>query len=1307
MPVPPVPPRTRRRARWPWLVPLLLVGLVLVILRTDIVARIAARSAETFAEGLLGEEVTVATANLSYFPPEVSLEGIVVNHRATGERILGIQSVRGRLGVHHWVPGLQRLVIEGPDLSLHLDPDGLREFRDRIQQPSGAPRPRSFPWRELVVTDGHFRVEGADLLVEIGDLDVVPAGEGRHDLSFGSLALKKGAIEQLAGPTTFARVELSPRHVDLPDIQFLAKDVAVTGRLRVESEGAIDGDLDVHVSLPAFTTSTVDPRKYVDGTVDAGVVLSGPVSQPVADIALATHSVVLWRVNSKDEPSAVAFGDLVGPLRLEGNVARASGIEMQWAEGTVRLDAVADLQSKTLVADVLAEGLHLGPALRAAGAHRGPWVDFEGKLEAHLTGTVQPFALAGPFSLGVADLVVRRGAYDTRAEVMLAPPDGRIAGTLALDGHHAIIDGQEVEFGGSRGRAWADIGFGKEGPLRLEADFSTLHLDHLQPLGGAGLGGVAELHGELSGPFRHLSAWADIDGRDVVVIDKPFADHMVTRLESADLKRLDFRDIRAELGRSNYIGDFSLAFLPEGMWIDTQIVIPEGRVSDLTGIFVDIPGLDGRIVGDAVLHGPPKRLTGEVHADLDEIDVFGEKFESGVATAWMDDGILTLSDLSLRRRDEAVLARGSVGRGYSMNVEILSDGVRLEDLDHLRAAPVRLGGELVADVAVGGTLFDWRPRGRLYLDRTRVGDRSADDSIIDFSTDETGRLAWKGRFLGRAVMADGSLLIEGDQSYDVHAELDRVPLHLLYPVAADGHEIELGVTGEIDLAGAFGDAPTPVGIDARFSDVYLRWNQHELRNPEPWVFAVHGNAVQVPGVSLREGDRTDLTLKGWSIGSGKASFEGGGTLDLDLARLFAPGVPLLEGSAAVGVRIVEGSADAPIEVTLDTEGATFRTDYFPHTFSNLRLRARATRHGYTFDAVKADVGGGKFTATGSIGAEGWRPRRYDLRGKLSDARVQYLDYLPPLVGDADLHFDGPVGDLLLGGDIVIDDMQFRDRIDWESKIVSLQASRLTGSASEDRTDYFSMDLSIRAAETVHLRNNLADADASVDLRIIGDTARPGMVGAIIVTPGGRMYLQDREFEIARGEIRYLDPFTFDPDLDILLETDVSGREREYHVYYAVTGPFSDWRTTTSADPYLSQADINTLLLFGMTRDEFEQYGGVAAVALGAQAVDLITAQAPGTSISELVDRWNISSGITARGSPTLDSSWRLVGQKDLGPYTLTGEFVIDSQDWYLGAERRITRGFVVGSYLTTEEEGRALSLGSAVGAEFKYRWELD
>jgi OOP family OmpA-OmpF porin len=124
-----------------------------------------------------------------------------------------------------------------------------------------------------------------------------------------------------------------------------------------------------------------------------------------------------------------------------------------------------------------------------------------------------------------------------------------------------------------------------------------------------------------------------------------------------------------------------------------------------------------------------------------------------------------------------------------------------------------------------------------------------------------------------------------------------------------------------------------------------------------------------------------------------------------------------------------------------------------------------------------------------IDAEGWRPRRYELEGRMDDARIQYLDYLPPLVGDADLRFDGPVDDLLLSGRIDIAEMTFTERIDWEAMVISLRNERLTGSAPVEGAEYFSMDLDVRAMDSIRLRNNIADADASARLRIVGDTAQ--------------------------------------------------------------------------------------------------------------------------------------------------------------------------------------------------------------------------
>ena len=210
-------------------------------------------------------------------------------------------------------------------------------------------------------------------------------------------------------------------------------------------------------------------------------------------------------------------------------------------------------------------------------------------------------------------------------------------------------------------------------------------------------------------------------------------------------------------------------------------------------------------------------------------------------------------------------------------------------------------------------------------------------------------------------------------------------------------------------------------------------------------------------------------------------------------------------------------------------------------------------------------------------------------------------------------------------------------------------------------------------------------------------------------PGGQIYLNDRQFEIHRAEIRYIDPFTFDPDLDVMLETDVRSQEQDYRVSYLVNGAFSDWRTTTSSDPYLSQADINALLLFGVTREELERYGGLGT-ALLAETGDLLLGQTPLSRSFLVVDRWNLVSGVTERGTPTLSSDLRLVAQKQVAGFDVTVDTALGQnlgRDWYASVERRIAQRLYLSAWLATQQEGRTLPIGAAYGLDLKLRVEGD
>ncbi|MFN7143997.1 MAG: translocation/assembly module TamB domain-containing protein, partial [Myxococcota bacterium] len=1008
------------------------------------------------------------------------------------------------------------------------------------------------------------------------------------------------------------------------------------------------------------------------------------------------------------------------PWRLEPGAGDAPAalvldrLEMAWGEGLLGVEARVEPATKAIAGTVTAEGVHLARILQSAGVAPTPWVDLTGDIETHVTGTVLPFRLDGPFEINVADFYVRDGPIDHPpslggGDTMLAIDAGTVVGQLELDARHLVLDGR-VSTGRSYGHARADIGFAAHGPLAVDVDFPQLDLSVLRPLGDAELGGFAEVQGWIGGRYdQPMSADATLTVKDAVVLGLPIADELSADLTS-DLVRLHFTDIRARLGETTYQGDFELAFT-DPMHIDTQVLVNAGRIHDLAGIFVDIGPADGAVAGTVVLAGDPYHLDGDVSLRLRDVDLYGERFPTGWATAWMDDGELTLEALQLEREAETVLARGSVKRGFVMNVEVLSDGLSLPRLDHLAGMELPLDGQLTIDAQVGGTLFEPEPRGRITTTRTWYDRTRLADSTIRFSTTD-GVLAWEGGLLGEAMRTRGTLGLWDEQPYEAEARFAGFPLHLFYPRGADGSPVEARISGDLSLAGRFGDSPTPVDIEGRFDDIFASWDGHVLRNPAPWVFSVHGTSMQVPRLLLDGNDGTTFGFQGYTTDRGQLAFRGGGLVNLDLARAVVPELEVAQGMADVTVaieRAADGSPDVQLAAKLDD--ATLRTGYFPADFEELSATITATEDRYLVRDVAAEVGGGTFTSRESrIDADGWVPRRYELEGKLEDARVQYLDYLPPMVGDADLRFDGPVDDLLLSGTIDIAEMEFTDRVDWEAMVLSLREERLTGSAPEAGEKYFSMDLAVRADDTIRLRNNVADAEASANLRILGDTARPGMVGEVLLEPNGEVYLHEREFEVARGEIRYVDPYTFDPDLDILLETDVRSHEQDYHVSYGVTGPFSDWRTTTASDPYLAQADVNALLLFGVTREELERYGGLGT-ALVAETSDLLLAQ---TAISRtnlfVIDRWSLVSGVSERGSSTVSSDLRLVAEKQVGDFDITVEKRLGvnlASDWYASVERRIAEKLYATAYVATRQEGRSLPIGAAYGAEFKWKWEFD
>src|SRR5438128_1028949 len=115
-----------RRRRRRWLLLPLLAGTVLFVLQSDMVARLAARALETAAGKAIGEDVTIGRIDVSYLPPHVELRGVVIAHESTGETVVAARGIRLEPGFRGFRPVLKKLALDRPEVSLHLDADGLR-----------------------------------------------------------------------------------------------------------------------------------------------------------------------------------------------------------------------------------------------------------------------------------------------------------------------------------------------------------------------------------------------------------------------------------------------------------------------------------------------------------------------------------------------------------------------------------------------------------------------------------------------------------------------------------------------------------------------------------------------------------------------------------------------------------------------------------------------------------------------------------------------------------------------------------------------------------------------------------------------------------------------------------------------------------------------------------------------------------------------------------------------------------------------------------------------------------------------------
>ena len=132
------------------------------------------------------------------------------------------------------------------------------------------------------------------------------------------------------------------------------------------------------------------------------------------------------------------------------------------------------------------------------------------------------------------------------------------------------------------------------------------------------------------------------------------------------------------------------------------------------------------------------------------------------------------------------------------------------------------------------------------------------------------------------------------------------------------------------------------------------------------------------------------------------------------------------------------------------------------------------------------------------------------------------------------------------------------------------------------TDSTHIDLHIRNAGDLAIRNNIGDIWLRLDVNATGTALHPVIAGTIETTEGKIHYL-GRDFIITKGYIEFRAPYTL-PYLEIVAEHEVTNIP-DLVIIATLHGRTDNLTLELSSTKALEKRDIVSLLIFGVTEQE--------------------------------------------------------------------------------------------------------------------------
>jgi outer membrane protein insertion porin family len=660
--------------------------------------------------------------------------------------------------------------------------------------------------------------------------------------------------------------------------------------------------------------------------------------------------------------------------------------------------------------------------------------------------------------------------------------------------------------------------------------------------------------------------------------------------------------------------------------------------------------IEGRLDGTIVLAGKPHAPSGRAHVQARAVTVAGLAFDALTGDLLFTPDLLEAQGITLALGQGTLTLQGPIAyksdaewlpaeKGELRRLSIVGSRIDLSSCsDWLGGLPIE--GRVDLNGLIGGSLE--APEGSLVVEGAGLRMGGA----------PLGELRLEAELAGDAATVQADLPAKGAKVHGKVALREGMPVDLTFtlsgteltwepppPGVPEGARVAL--TGQANLEGPLLDWRR-LAARARMERLVVEAAGVQLAAEGPVEMSLESARLRLaPAVLAGAGTRVE--------GHGEVDLSPGraidlvatGTFDLTVLKLF---VPNLQATGRGVIRVsATGTASRPsLQGHVEVSAGAIRHPGLPCPIAGLAGRALFENSTLRIESLRFLAGGGQVEGSGDVAFGGdASTRRLSIRkAELfftgTDVKADFPEGFRS-VSDIDVALRRDHGATRLSGRIYLVRGVYSRDFRLESGLGAASADLFEIEAPAGPLAGLELDLEVRAASDLWLRNDLGSLQGRGELKIQGTVGRPTVRGRITATEGGTIRFRNVRYRVQRGTIDFSEPEGIDPIFDLQAETQVS----DYQVTLRVEGKVDDFRYELASTPPLPQPDIVALLVTGRTLGSLGPEGRAVA---GELAEETVSSYLTGRLTGELAERISGRGGfdvvvidplqVNAHGDPT-------------------------------------------------------------------------